>query len=60
MSKLYEVFASRIEDNSTVKYFFKSEKLAYVKYNRLKNELTDVVNNVRIILVNDAGQKTED
>lgn len=58
--KLYEVYASRIGDNSTVRYFFKDHDLAMIKYNRLKNELDDVVKNVHILEVDDRGQKTED
>lgn len=58
--KLYEVYALRLEDNSVVRYFFKDKKYALIKHNRLKNELTDVVKNVRLLVVNDNGQKTED
>ena len=58
--KLYEVYALRAEDNSVVRYFFKDQKYALIKYNRLKNELTDTVKDVRLLQVNDIGQKTED
>ena len=58
--KLYEVYALRREDDSAVRYFFKDKKYALIKYDRLKKELTDVVKNVRLFVVNDIGQKTED
>lgn len=60
MNKLYKVSAILREDGSTVVYYFHDDKKAMIKYNRLQDELTDVVKNVRINLVNDRGQKTED
>lgn len=61
MNKLYLVYASRIDETkSTVRYYFHSEEKAMTKYNRLKNELQDVVKNVCKLIVKDAGQKTED
>ena len=58
--RLYEVYATRIDDSTTVRYFFKNKEHAEIKYNRLKNELNDVVKNVRLVEVDDNGQKTED
>lgn len=60
MNKLYKVSASLRSDDSSVVYFYHGEENAAIKYNRLKNELSDVVKNVRVVLVNEAGQKTED
>lgn len=57
MKKLYKVSATTKDDNSSVVHFFRQERWAISKYNHLKGLFT--VKNVRIVLVEDRGQKTE-